>query len=94
MSRAQGGQLRVWSNLPWCWVRDEVPLNAVAAAVWDSKHKVWKEETGVDCGEAGLRMDKRERERGKLASCIEAEALNSSSRGAGYSLLSAPSKQD
>ena len=49
VSRAQGGQLRVWSNLP-CATETEVPpLNAVAAAVWDSGAQGLKEETGIDC---------------------------------------------
>ena len=69
VSRAQGEQLRVWSNLL-CATETEVPpLNAVAAAVWDGGARGLKEGTGIDCGhgrsEGWIRGGKRER--GKLA---------------------------
>ena len=51
-SRAQGEQLRVWSDLPGATETEVAPLNAVAAAVWDAQGL--KEGIGID-GRRGRR---------------------------------------
>lgn len=49
-SRAQGGQLRMWSPHP-CTTKTQVPpLNAVATAVRAGGTRGLKEGTGIDCG--------------------------------------------
>ena len=84
VSRAQGEQLRVWSNLP-CATETEVPpLNAVAAAVWDGGARGLKEGTGIDCGQRQeRRMEKRrEKRKGEVGAFgLEPEAPVSSSWG-------------